>query len=150
MAGSRFQIHRRTADRLDIELAGELDERIVLACEAEVRAQLSLAKAGGMSIAIDLLGLDGYSLAARDQLVALQRVLGDKAAQTAFVVRSSASRGLALWITHMVQGQVIKSFAQREDALSWLAGRVGPTTGVRPVLRARDRGPLFPRKRRAS
>ncbi len=149
MEESCFQIHRRSADKLEVELSAELNERTVLACETEVRAQLSVVKAGGVRIVIDLLGVHSYSLSARDQLVGLQRFLGDKAAQTAFIVSSSASRSLALWITHMVQGQVIRSFAKREDAEAWLAGQAGPTTGVRPVLRARERQPRA-RKKTAS
>jgi hypothetical protein len=150
MAAGRFQVCRRAADRMEVELAGELDESAVLACEAEVRAQLCVAKQGGVRLAVDLLGLESYSLTARDQLVVLQRFLGERAAQTAFLVGSSTSRGLALWITHMVQGQVIKSFARREDAANWLAcGSAGPSTGVRSVLRARDPLPGRPRRRTA-
>lgn len=118
----------------------------MVACEAEVRAQLSVTKAGGVKVLIDLVGVAGYSLEARDALVALQRFLGGKASQTAFVADSPSSRSLALWIAHMTEGQVIKSFLQRDQANAWLADNTGPTTGVRPVLRARE--PARARKRR--
>jgi hypothetical protein len=150
MAAGRFKVCRRAADRLDVELAGELEEDVILACEAEVRAHLCVVKQGGVRITIDLLGLESYSLTARDQLVALQRFLGERAGQTAFLVGSSASRGLALWITHMVQGQVIKAFNRREDAAGWLSGGgLGPSTGVRSVLRAGDPSSARPRRRTA-
>ncbi|MFI5308192.1 MAG: hypothetical protein ACHQ53_12605 [Polyangiales bacterium] len=150
MAAGRFKVCRKAADRLDVELAGELVEDVIVACEAEVRAQLCVVKQGGVRIAIDLLGLESYSLTARDQLVALQRFLGERAGQTAFLVGSSASRGLALWITHMVEGQVIKSFNRCDDAASWLSGgNLGPSTGVRSVLRARDPQSARPRRRTA-
>jgi hypothetical protein len=141
MTVGRFEICRRAADRFEVELTGELGERTLLACEAEVRTQLSAAKSGGIKVLIDLFGVEGYSLEARDVLVGLQRFLGGKASQTAFISDSAVGRSLALWVAHMTGGQVIKSFGRREDATAWLAGSVGPTTGVRPVLRARERRP---------
>jgi hypothetical protein len=128
-------------DRFEVELKGELSERTLLACEAEVRTQLSAAKAGGVKALIDLFGVEGYSVEARDVLVTLQRFLGGKASQTAFISDSALGRSLALWVAHMTEGQVIKSFSRHEDSTAWLSGSVGPTTGIRPVLRARERWP---------
>jgi hypothetical protein len=127
-----FAIWRNAADRLELGLWGELAERDLLSCEAEVRAQLSVTKAGGVQVLVDLLDIDGYSLQARDALVALQRFLGAKASQTAFIADSTRGRGLALWISHMTEGQVIESFNRREDATAWLARGVGRVTGLRP------------------
>jgi hypothetical protein len=146
MAG-RFEILRRAADRLEVELAGELGERTLVQCEAEIRTQLSVIKSGGVKVLVDLVAVKGYSLEARDVLVTLQRFLGSKASQTAFIADSPSSRSLALWLAHMTQGQVIKSFGRREDALAWLAGSVGPVTGVRPVHRARE-ATAIPRRRK--
>jgi hypothetical protein len=131
---------RRAADQLVVELLGELSERTLLTCEAEARAQLSVAKPG-VKLLIDLTGVQGYSLEARDCLVVLQRHLGSKATQTAYVAASAAGRGLALWVSHMSDGQLIKSFARRGDAEGWLAGAAGPTTGVRPVARELEAKP---------
>lgn len=150
MVAGHFRICRKAADRLEVELAGELAEPSLLACEAEIRAQLSVTKLGGIKVLIDLVGVQGYSLQARDELVALQRFLGSKASQTAFIANSPSSRSLALWIAHMTDGQVIKSFGTREDAAAWFAGNVGPSTGVRPVLRAQERNPLAKRRKAAS
>jgi hypothetical protein len=47
----------------------------------------------------------------------------------------------------MTENQVIKSFARRVDAEAWLAGVAGPTTGVRPVVRALDQEPPHSRKK---
>jgi hypothetical protein len=138
MGAGRFAIVRRASDHLDIELAGELSERTLVACDAEVCAQLSAAKPGAIRVLIDLAAVETYSIEARDALVALQKHLAGKASQTAFIASSPAGRGLALWASHMTEGQVIKSFAQRADAEGWLLGSPGPTTGVRPVVRARD------------
>jgi hypothetical protein len=137
--GSRFKIVRRSTDRLEIELNGELSENTVRACEAEVRAQLSAAREAALKASIDLRGVTGYTLEARAALVALQRFVGTKATQTAFLAVTAASRGLALWVMHMSENQVIKSFADNDDANAWFAGQVGPTTGVRPVTRAGER-----------
>ena len=137
--GSRFKIVRRSTDRLEIELSGELSENTVRACEAEVRAQLSAARESALKAMIDLARRTGYTLEARacaGRIAALRRHQGT---QTAFLAVTAASRGLALWVMHMSENQVIKSFADGEDADAWLGGRVGPTTGVRPVLRAGER-----------
>lgn len=148
MGVGRFVVLRRAADQLTVELAGELSERTLVTCEGEARAQLSVAKPG-VKVLIDLTGVQGYSLEARDALVALQRHLASKATQTAYVADSAAGRGLALWVSHMSENQVIKSFGRRADAEAWLAGVAGPTTGVRPVARAIEQDP--PRRtRRAS
>ena len=149
MGAGRFVILRKAADQLDVELAGELNERSLVACEAEVRTQLSVAKPGCVKVLVDLAAAQGYSLEARDALVALQRYLGGKAAQTAYVANSPAGRGLALWVTHMTEGQVIKTFARRDEADGWLAGAAGPTTGVRPVAHVRD-GALGRRRKKAT
>jgi hypothetical protein len=149
MGAGRFVILRKAADQLEVELAGELSEHTLVSCEAEVRTQLSVIKPGCVRVLIDLTSVQGYSLEARDGLVALQRHLGNKAAQTAYIADSPAGRGLALWITHMTQGQVVKSFARRDDAEAWLGGSAGPTTGVRPVAHVRD-GARTRRRKRAT
>ena len=149
MGVGRFVVIRRAADQLAVELSGELSEHTLVSCEAEARVQLSVAKPG-VKVLIDLLEVRGYSLEARDGLVALQTHLGSKAGRTAFVADSPAGRGLALWVSHMHANQVIKSFTRRSDAEAWLAGAAGPTTGVRPVARARDRKPTPRPHRKAS
>jgi hypothetical protein len=148
MSSGRFKIVRRAADKLEVELAGDLTEPVVQACEADVRTQLGVTKAAAVKVSIDLCGVAAYTLEARTGLVALQRFLGLKASQTAFVADSAASRGLALWVMHTTEGQVIKTFAHGDDALAWLTGSFGPTTGVRPVMRAdaRKRRPSRGRK----
>ena len=138
MGAGRFAIVRRATDHLDIELAGELSDRVLITCDAEVCAQLSAAKPGVVRVLIDLVAVEAYSIEARDALVSLQKHLAGKASQTAFVAATAVSRGLALWVAHVSQGQVIMSFSRRGDAESWLLGSTGPTTGIRPVARARD------------
>lgn len=149
MGAGRFVVRRVAANQLELELAGELAERTLRDCEAEVRAQLSVAKPGAVRAIVELRAVEGYSFEARDALVALQRHLGAKAGQTAYLADTSAGRGLALWVMHMAEGQVIKCFARRAEADAWLAGSAGPTTGVRPVVRARDPERARPRKKKA-
>ena len=144
MRAGGFRIARRTAGRLEVELSGDLTEPIVRACEADVRAQLGVTKADAIKASIDLRAVRGYTLEARDGLVSLQRFLGAKASQTAFIANSAEGRGLALWVMHTTEGQVIKTFAHLEEGDAWLLGATGPTTGVRPVAQAQ------PRKRRPS
>ena len=143
------RVIRASAVRLEIALAGELSAHAVAAAEAEARAQLSAAKPGGVALVVDLRGLGGASLEARDALVALQQALAPKLRQTAYVADTPAGRGLSLWLRHTVQDQVIKAFGGREDALAWLVADAGPTTGVRPVARSRRPTPLM-RPRRVS
>jgi hypothetical protein len=138
MGAGRFVVLRKAADQLNLELVGELDEPLLRECVAETRAQVIAARPAGVRVLVDLTGVEGYSLEARDALTALQKHLDDKTSQTAYVATSAAGRGLALWVIHMTEAQVIKCFARRADAEAWLGGSAGPSTGVRPVARARE------------
>ena len=148
MGASEHRVTRSSAGQLEIGLSGELSEKTVAAAEADARAQISAAKSGTVALIIDLRGMLGASLTARDALVALQQALASKLRQTAYVADTAAGRGLALWIRHTVQDQVVKSFAGHEDAHAWLSAEAGPTTGVRPVTRPRRLTPR-PGSRRA-
>ena len=137
MGASEHRVTRTSAGKLEIALSGELSEKTVAAAEAEARAQISAAKAGTVALIVDLRGMRGASLAARDALVSLQQALAGKLRQSAYVADTAAGRGLSLWIRHTVHDQVVKSFAGHEDAQAWLSAEAGPTTGVRPVARTR-------------
>jgi len=147
MATVQYGIFRRGTDRLDIELRGELRVEDLSACEAAVRMQLGVAKQGAFKVVVDLQKVVGYSLEARDALVALQRHLGAAASQTAYVTASSAGRALALWTGHMTPDQVVKNFSNRDDAVGWLIGDVGPASGVRPMVHRAERATVSRRKR---
>jgi phage-related tail protein len=148
MGASEHRVTRSSASRLEIAFSGDLTERDVAAAEAEARALLSAAKAGTVALVVDLRGLRGANPVARDALVALQLAVGGKLGQSAYVADSAAGRGLSLWIRHTLQDQVVKSFSTHEDAVAWLCAEAGPTTGVRPVARARK--PTNPGGRRAA
>lgn len=151
MGASQHRVTRSSAGQLEIALSGELTEQAVAAAEADARAQISATKAGTVALVIDLRGLQGASLAARDALVALQQALASKLRQSAYVADTPAGRGLSLWIRHTVQDQVVKAFSSHEDAHAWLSSEmVGPTTGVRAVTRGRKVTPPPPGSRRAS
>lgn len=137
MGASEHRVTRSSAGRLEIALCGDITDKSVAAAEAEARTHLSAAKAGTVALIVDLRGLHGASLAARDALVALQQALAGKLRQSAYVADTAAGRGLALWIRHTVQHQVVKSFVGHEDAQAWLSAEAGPTTGIRPVARTR-------------
>jgi len=146
MGSEQFQVARKSPDHLEIALSGELTERLVVACDGEVRAQLSASKPSGVAVLVDLTRVTGYSLEARDALLGLQRSLSNKARQTAYLAYSAPARSLSLWVRHMAEGQVVRIFGVIEDATAWLAGTAGPTTGVRPVARARRTTPTIRRK----
>ena len=133
----QFEVTRRSADQLEIALIGELTERTVVNCDAEVRAQLSATKPSGVAVLVDLTRVTEYSLEARDALVGLQRSLATKARLCAYLAGSAPSRSLSLWVRHTTEAQALHVFNDVADAQSWLAGSAGPTTGVRPVARAR-------------
>lgn len=147
MAAEQYGILRRGTDRLDIELRGELRVEDLAACEAAVRMQLGVAKRGTFKVVVDLEKVVGYSLEARDALVALQRHLGGAASQTAYVTASSAGRALAMWTVHMTPNQAVKNFSTRDDAVGWLIGDVGRASGVRPTLHRADRATVSGRRR---
>jgi hypothetical protein len=109
--------------------------------------QLGVAKQGAFRVVVDLQTVVGYSLEARDALVALQRHLGGAASQTAYVTASSAGRALAMWTAHMMPNQVVKNFSNRDDAVGWLIGDVGPVSGVRSTVDRAERATVSGRRR---
>jgi hypothetical protein len=115
-----------------------LDEAVIAACEGEIRASLSAARNGSVRVLVDLAEVDGYSLGAREALVALQGVIGRRSCQTAYCAAGTEGRALALWVVHMSAEQVVKTLRSRQDALAWLGGEGPPSTGVRPLARASD------------
>jgi hypothetical protein len=146
MGTGQFEVTRKSADQLEIALGGELTERTVASCDAEVRAQLSASKPAGVAVLVDLTKVSGYSLEARDALVGLQRSLAGKARQTAYLASNAGSRSLSLWVRHNADAQTVKIFNDMTDAQAWIGGFSGPTTGVRPVARARKETPASRRK----
>ena len=146
MGSSQSRVTRRSAGQLEVSLAGEVTEQAVAEAEADARAQLSVARPGSVAVLVDLSGLATCSLAARDAVVSLQRALGGKVRQTAYVADTAVGRGVSLWVRHTVDDQVIKAVSSRDDAQAWLAAEAGPTTGVRPVVRSRRLTPLKTRK----
>lgn len=145
----QFEVARRSADQLEVALGGELTERTVVNCDAEVRAALSATKPAGVLVLVDLTKVTGYSLEARDALVGLQRSLSCKARQTAYLADTAASRSLSLWVRHTTDAQTLRIFNDLADAVGWLVGSAAPTTGVRPVARARRHTPPSRRSKAA-
>jgi hypothetical protein len=140
MAIGRYAVVRRATDCLEVTLEGDLDPQIALSCEREVRAQIALAPSTLRAI-VSLSGVTGYQLEAREQLVSLQRCIGAKAAQTAYLAESAPGRALALWVIHTAQGQVVRSFSRLAEAADWL-GISDPTqSGVREVKNTRRINP---------
>lgn len=136
MALGRYAVVRRATDCLEVTLEGDIDPQIALSCEREVRAQIALAPSTLRAI-VSLSGVTGYQLEAREQLVSLQRCIGAKAAQTAYLAESAPGRALALWVIHTAQGQVVRSFSRAAEAADWL-GISDPTqSGVREVKNTR-------------
>lgn len=136
MAIGRYAVVRRATDCLEVTLEGDIDPQIALSCERDVRAQIALAPSSLRAI-VSLSGVTGYQLEAREQLVSLQRCIGAKAAQTAYLADSAPGRALALWVIHTAQGQVVRSFSRAAEAADWL-GISDPTqSGVREVKNTR-------------
>ena len=130
-------MERRAADLLQVTLAGELCTELASACEAEVRTQLSVVRRGDVRVLVDLSAVSHYTLEARDTLTGMQILIGRKASQTAYAVGHDVGRSLALWVSHMGGDQVMRSFRTIELSLAWLGGNDTPSTGVRPIARAR-------------
>lgn len=150
MTPGRYAVLRRASDWLEVTLEGDLDAQMTLACEREVRAQIALAPSGLRAV-VSLSNVAGYHLEAREQLVSMQRCIGAKAAQTAYVAQGAPGRALALWVIHNSLGQLVRSFARTAEAEQWLSEKGSdPQSGVREVrdvLKARDTAPRRPRKR---
>lgn len=132
MALGRYAVHRRATSWLEVTFEGDLTPQIAMSCEREVRAQIALAPPGLRAI-VSLSAVSGYELEAREQLVSVQRCIGAKAAQTAYVAESAPGRALALWVIHTAQNQLVRSFARANEALVWLGEAADPQSGVREV-----------------
>jgi hypothetical protein len=148
MAPGRYAVTRRATDWLEVTFEGDIDPQVALSCEREVRAQIALAPQGLRAV-VSLSGVTGYQLEAREQLVSLQRCIGAKASQTAYVAESAPGRALALWVIHTAQGQTVRSFARAAEAAEWLGPAADVAqSGVREVRRTRQT--LIGRKRRSA
>jgi hypothetical protein len=147
MALGRYAVTRRATDWLEVTLEGDIDPSVVMSCEREVRAQIVLAPAN-LHAVINLCGVTGYQLEARESLVSLQRCIGQKASQSAYVADTAPGRALALWVIHNTQGQVVRSFTRAGEAAEWLGGADVAESGVREVRSTRRT--INGRKRRAA
>jgi hypothetical protein len=148
MAPGRYEVSRRATGWLEVSFEGDLTPSIALSCEREVRAQIALAPPGLRAL-VSLSAVTGYELEAREQLVSLQRCIGTKAAQTAYVAESVPGRALALWVIHTAQNQLLRSFVRPKEAMAWLGEQADPQSGVREVANARTTANRRPRKRAA-
>jgi len=146
MGLGRYAVVRRATDWLEVTLEGDLDAQTTLSCEREVRTQITLAPSTLRAL-VSLSGVTGYQLEAREQLVSLQRCIGAKASQTAYIAESAPGRALALWVIHTAQGQVVRSFSRAMEASDWLGVSDPTQSGVREVRRTR---PINLRSKRKS
>jgi hypothetical protein len=147
MALSRYVVTRRATDWLEVTLEGDIDPSVVMSCEREVRAQIVLAPSS-LHAVINLCGVTGYRLEARDSLVSLQRCIGERASQSAYVADTAPGRALALWVIHNTQGQMLRSFMRAAEASEWLGAADVAESGVREVRSTRRT--INGRKRRAA
>ena len=137
MTRAAFRLHRSAARRLTIELVGDLDERLALDCECEVRVDLALVAAGSLRVLWDLRAVTGYTLEARVVLARLQQFLVLKAQRTAYVAAGPATRSLALWAARMGQQLEACIAAERAAAEAWLdAAPPLPSAAPRPLAAA--------------
>jgi len=146
MGLGRYAVVRRATDWLEVTFDGDLDAQTALSCEREVRAQITLAPSTLRAI-VSLSGVTGYQLEAREQLVSLQRCIGAKASQTAYIAESAPGRALALWVIHTAQGQVVRSFSRATEASDWLGVSDPTQSGVREVRKTR---PINLRRRKSA
>jgi hypothetical protein len=134
MALTSFRVHRSPcAQRLTIELNGEIDEDAALSCERETRAQLAATAERSLHVLWDLSRLTDYSLAARAAIVRLQCFLTGKAQRTAYVAPHAMTRSLALWTARMGNQSQACIAADRDAADLWLAGGAAPELIATPA-----------------
>jgi len=147
MGLGRYAVTRRATDWLEVTLEGDIDPSVVMSCEREVRAQIVLAPSN-LHALINLCGVTGYRLEARESLVSLQRCIGEKASQSGYVADTAPGRALALWVIHNTQGQLVRSFMRAGEAAEWLGAADSAQSGVREVRSTRRT--INGRKRRAA
>lgn len=136
-----FTVSRVQPEEICIALHGALDEETALACEREVRTQLSLSKDGSLHVLWDLHELTSYTLDARAVLVRLQKFLASKASRTVYVAERPEPRSLALWAVHMAGHWHAHLSVDVETARAWLRGRDDTETKVKQLASVRPLAP---------
>jgi hypothetical protein len=137
MPSASTTVTRPQPDELLIVLAGALDEPTALACESDVRMQVSLARDGSLLVLWDLRELVSYTLPARSVLVRLQSLLASKARRTVYVAERAEPRGLALWAVHMAGHWHAHLAPDLDSAYAWLRGAPEHAQSVRLLASAR-------------
>lgn len=101
MTPTAFSLVRDNNGLTQIAFAGQLAERELLAFETDLRVQLSAAPAQGLDIVIDLSAITDFSHECRDVLVRVHQFVATRARSLVLVANQPATRGLALWMSHM-------------------------------------------------
>lgn len=129
-------IRRVSHERLELQVAGSLDEVSALEWERELRTQLRHCEAQSLEILVSLDAMTDYSLQGREVLVRIQAFLGTKAVSTAYVADTPERRALALWVRHHVTDSPVAVHPTRELALRFLDGEHDAISALRPCVAA--------------
>ena len=115
-----WTLDRPAPDRLVITLRGEFDADDARLLEAAIREHLSGAAPGALVALIHLSDLTRCTLAGREGLLAVQKLLGGVARRTAYLAQRPIFRGLGLWICHQAPDSNARTFPSPDLAASWL------------------------------
>jgi len=134
MPNPPFDIRRVSPDRLELQIAGSLEEAWALEWERELRTQLRHCKPYSIGVLISLEAMTDYTLQARDVLVRVQAFLDEKANCTAYVADTPERRALAAWVRHHAEGPSVAIYENRALALRYLDGQHGAISALRPCV----------------
>lgn len=122
MVAESIMVERQGSRRLLVWLRGALEEDHVDELRAEL---LGPSIETGTTLLLDLTSLSGCSLPTRTRLMELQRELFAAGIRTAFVAQRPRFRGMCMWISHVAEDTVARTFPTREQAEMWLGETMG-------------------------
>lgn len=122
MTTPAFSLVRANNGLTRITLRGHLKELDLLAFETDLRVQLSATPAQSLDVVIDLSAIVDFCHECRDVLVRIHQFMLTRARNIVIVADQPATRGLALWMTHMAGDRGGKITPCAETAASLVVG----------------------------
>ncbi len=112
-----------TLQRLDgcltIQIHGSMQVGPIRALFAELKEMLA-GEPGPETILFDLSGVERCDIAARQEMVAIQRFIATRGSRTAYLASRPRIRGITLWIVHVSQDGNARPIVTLDEAKDWL------------------------------
>ncbi len=143
-----------TLDRLDghvaIRIGGSMDIGHIRALFNEIRETFA-GEPSPETVLFDLTEVERCEIAARQEMVAIQRFIATQGSRTAYLASRPRIRGITLWIVHISQDGNARPIVTLDEAEDWLGqeiDRIGEAEKQATALYARTVESVHARRRR--